>query len=212
MLYCGLRPSETIPLIWKDVDFEKKQLTVNKSNDTRSNQTKEPKTKAGKRTIPIPDILISELQAAAGTPFDYLFTQPTTGKRHTNSSMRQMWESFLKELDIAMGAQCEVREVPSGLGVRKISYIASHAIAPDLVPYCLRHTYCTDLQAAGVPINVAKELMGHSDISMTSKVYTHKSQEAFDNAADAINRHIQAVAGDTIGDTIEPAKTRKKRA
>ena len=42
--------------------------------------------------------------------------------------------------------------------------------------------------AAGVPINVARELMGHSDISITSKIYTHSSTESFDSAADAINR------------------------
>lgn len=61
-------------------------------------------------------------------------------------------------------------------------------VANDLVPYCLRHTYCTDLQSAGVPINVAKELMGHSDISITAKIYTHHSEIAFDNAKQLINK------------------------
>ena len=54
--------------------------------------------------------------------------------------------------------------------------IIYHAVAPDLTPYCLRHTFCTDLQRAGVPINVAKELMGHSDISITANIYTHRDQ------------------------------------
>ncbi len=40
--------------------------------------------------------------------------------------------------------------------------------------YCLRHTFATDLQRAGVPLNVAKELMGHSDITVTANVYTHR--------------------------------------
>ena len=34
-------------------------------------------------------------------------------------------------------------------------------VARDLTPYCLRHTYATDLQTAGVPINIAKEFLGH---------------------------------------------------
>ena len=51
----------------------------------------------------------------------------------------------------------------------------------------MRHTYCTDLQAAGVPINVAKELMGHSDIALTARIYTHKSEEAFESAAALMN-------------------------
>ena len=62
-------------------------------------------------------------------------------------------------------------------------------VADDLVPYCLRHTYCTDLQAAGVPINIAKEFMGHSDISTTANIYTHSSDEAVSTAAASINAY-----------------------
>lgn len=47
-------------------------------------------------------------------------------------------------------------------------------VSTDLTPYCLRHTFCTDLQKAGVPLNVAKELMGHSDIQTTANIYTHR--------------------------------------
>ena len=52
--------------------------------------------------------------------------------------------------------------------------IVESVVAPDLTPYCLRHTFCTDLQRAGVVFNVAKELMGHSDVSVTANIYTHK--------------------------------------
>lgn len=52
--------------------------------------------------------------------------------------------------------------------------IIESKLSDDLTPYCLRHTFCTDLQKAGVPINVAKELMGHSDISITANIYTHR--------------------------------------
>ena len=52
--------------------------------------------------------------------------------------------------------------------------IIESKLSDDLTPYCLRHTFCTDLQKAGVPINVAKELMGHSDISVNANIFTHK--------------------------------------
>lgn len=58
--------------------------------------------------------------------------------------------------------------------------IVESVLAPDLEPYLLRHTFCTDCQAAGVPLNVAKEWMGHSDISVTSKIYTHMVDEVFE--------------------------------
>ena len=54
--------------------------------------------------------------------------------------------------------------------------------------YCLRHTYCTDLQAAGVPINVARELMGHASISTTAEIYTHGSAESFEDAREKLNQ------------------------
>jgi site-specific recombinase XerD len=56
-------------------------------------------------------------------------------------------------------------------------------VAPDLVPYCLRHTFCTDLQAKGVELKVASYLMGHSNISVTADIYTHITDGILDNAA-----------------------------
>ena len=35
----------------------------------------------------------------------YLFTQPTTGRPHTETSMKQLWRSFKQALDLDMGAQ-----------------------------------------------------------------------------------------------------------
>ena len=50
----------------------------------------------------------------------------------------------------------------------------------DWTPYCLRHTYCTDLERMGIPINIARQLMGHSDITITSKIYTHTNQKTLE--------------------------------
>lgn len=51
--------------------------------------------------------------------------------------------------------------------------------APDLVPYCLRHTYCTDLQKKGIDIRIAQKLMGHSSIDLTSTIYSHFDEDLF---------------------------------
>ena len=56
-------------------------------------------------------------------------------------------------------------------------------MADDLTPYCLRHTYATDLQSASVPLNVAKDLPGHQSIARTSQIYTHLSVDAFAEAS-----------------------------
>lgn len=73
-------------------------------------------------------------------------------------------------------------------------------VADDLTPYCLRHTFCTDLQRAGVPINVAKELMGHADIQTTANIYTHRDQGTLHgNMALLDGTSEQAFSGDIGG-------------
>lgn len=57
---------------------------------------------------------------------------------------------------------------------------------PDLVPYCLRHTYCTDLQRKGVDVRIAQKLMGHSTIDLTSTIYSHLDEDLFTITAKAL--------------------------
>ena len=81
--------------------------------------------------------------------------------------------------------------------------IVTPKVAEDLTTYCLRHTFATDLQKAGVPINVAKELMGHEDISVTANTYTHKDTNLLHQYFDAIDAGV----GNPVGNQkIEPQK------
>ncbi len=178
MLYCGLRPQEIVPLQWSDVDLKKKRIRIYKA--LKSDGTVQPftKTEAGKREVPIPNVLIPRLQSERSAPFG-LVCSNTRGERYTASSVRAMWENFKRELNILAGCR-----------VFRNQLVPPYPIAEDLTLYCYRHTYCTDLQSAGVPINVAKELMGHASITVTASIYTHKSEEATRNAADLINAHV----------------------
>ncbi|RKJ71668.1 hypothetical protein D7X33_22130 [Butyricicoccus sp. 1XD8-22] len=49
------------------------------------------------------------------------------------------------------------------------------------------HTYCTDLEAAGVSINVAKYLMGHISITLTTKIYSHMREDILTEAAQKLD-------------------------
>ena len=59
-------------------------------------------------------------------------------------------------------------------------------IPEDITPYCLRHTYCTDLERLGIPLNIARQMMGHSDIRLTSEIYTHTSKIFLKNFSEAL--------------------------
>jgi integrase len=186
-LYCGLRPSEARALDWRHIDLKERLVHVEQSMKARTTIIDNPKTPAGVRDVPIPDIFIEDLRTARRGLFEPVFrkdnrppaereTQPAASGRHDRSSMARMWNSFKRELNITNGATLERNQI----------IIA--AIADDLVPYCLRHTYGTDLQSAGVPINVAKYLMGHSDISVTANIYTHTTADIIKDAASMINK------------------------
>lgn len=175
MLYCGLRPGETRALNWGHVDFNKRLIHVKAAMKATTKKIGKPKSDSGIRDVPIPDKLYSDLKRVQGKLDEPVFMQPTTGRRHTKSSMQCLWGNFKRELDISLGAKLYRNR------------IIESKIAPDLVPYCLRHTYGTDLQDADVPLNVAKYLMGHADIAMTANIYTHTSEKAIISAARKIN-------------------------
>lgn len=183
MLFCGLRTGEVVALSWRDIDFDSHKLYVRHAIESGTGRMKEPKTDAGVRTIPIHDDIYGDLLAQKGGPFESVFVQSTTGRRHTESSRRKAWDSLKKEIDISMGAKFEKRKAKDGK-MRNTKVLS--VVAPDFVPYCLRHTFCTDLQNKGVPINVAKYLMGHSSLEVTAGIYTHISDEAIEDAANRI--------------------------
>jgi len=176
LLYAGLRPGETRALNWKHLDFKNKMVIVEQSMKCKTKDIGTPKSEAGVRKIPMKNELYSFLLPLRGTPEAPVFTQPTTGKRHTESSMHCLWKNFKRQMDIAGGADVYRNK------------IISSTIAKDLVPYCLRHTFCTDLQDDGVPINVAKYLMGHNDIRMTANIYTSMTDKKLAETGQLMNR------------------------
>ena len=154
LLYTGLRPGEASALQWRDVDFIKNEIHVYKALADKTNEIKDPKSSAGFRDIPIHAALRDRLLAAKGEPFSPVFPNKK-GESMSYHTRAEAWWSFKAEM---------AKHIPSG------------QVADDLTAYCLRHTFCTDLQRAGVPITVAKDLMGHANISMTANINTHKDQ------------------------------------
>ena len=164
LLYTGMRPGETAALNWADVDFEHNEIHVHAALESGTGRVKGPKTAAGVRDIPIHAELLPRLQAARGKPFEPVFPN-AAGTHMDDATMYRRWKAFVREMNIHMGAEVYRNK------------IVKPVVSDDLTPYCLRHTFCTDLQRAGVPLNVAKELMGHSDIQMTANIYTHRDTD-----------------------------------
>lgn len=175
VLFCGLRPGEAAALLWEDVDFSSGYISVIKAVK-RSDAVGPPKSEAGNRRVPIPEGLRSRLLPFEASPGDLVCTN-TQGGRLTPSSIEDLWKSVIREINIEKGCAMKNGRV-----------LPPYLTAPDLTLYCLRHTYCTDLETAGVPINIARRLMGHSNISVTAQIYTHTSDAALEDARSKIDR------------------------
>lgn len=190
LLQTGMRPGESAALRWEDIDFEKNEIHIRRARESGSGTIKAPKTESGFRDIPLRRELRELLEAARDAALlergaahlgDYVFPGPG-GKAADDNAIRRWWKSFLRAADIANGATVYRNK------------IIKSTFGADLTLYCLRHTFATDLQRAGVPLNVAKELMGHSDIAVTANVYTHR---------DTIVLHAGIAALDALEDSGE---------
>ena len=103
MIYTGLRFGELAALTWSDVDLAENTITVNKSYDFKSQSIKTPKTEAGVRIIPIPDLLVPELQNA---PHDALFVCSHNSGMWTHNAWKNSFAGYLKQLGFTTTAHC----------------------------------------------------------------------------------------------------------
>jgi len=172
MLYCGLRPQETAALQGRHINLKTRQITIEEARKA-TGDTGTTKTQAGMRIVPIPKQLIPYLPTVE--PFDFVF-KSKEGQHLSNNNQGNMWHSFKREMNIAAGCR-----------VYRHQLVPPYPIADDLVPYCYRHTFCTDAVTAGIPIDMLKDLAGHKNISVTAKYYIHMNDERMNQAAVLLN-------------------------
>ena len=181
MMYCGLRRGEVIALTWRDIDIANKTLTINKSVYYVGNaaQVKPPKSKAGIRTVPIPDAILPALSRPRRLSM-LVCPAVKTGGLMSRQAFTSAWQSYQHYLNIRAGGKDASRSRPKLIA------------AQPFTAHQLRHTYATMLYDAGVDILTAQRLLGHADAQTTMRVYTHLSQRKEQQSIEALNAHIGA--------------------
>lgn len=180
MLYAGLRRGECLALKWEDIDLDKRVIKVSKALDMLHNQStiKSPKTKAGNREVPIPDILMPvliEKKKSSG-----FVCTTAKGLRMTEIAYRRAWSSYMSYLNECAGGKM-------GHGEHEPIWVMEKFTAHQM-----RHTYASMLFDAGVDVKSAQKFLGHSDVEVTLSVYTHLSRFKEDAAISALNTHLNA--------------------
>ncbi len=183
MLYCGLRKGELLALKWSDVHIEEKYIDVSKSLTYLSNQpnVKTPKTKDGKRKVPIPNILITVLTETRGED-DSPVCPSVNGETMSGVAFRRAWESYQHFLNLQAGGRDATRSKEKVVALEPFT------------AHQLRHTYATILYDAGVDALTTQRYMGHADVETTLRIYTHLTKEkqelSLNSLNDALNRTI----------------------
>lgn len=171
--YCGLRPGEARALRWQNIDLTKKTITVTNTFERGTEKLTVPKSKAGYRTLPIPDRLLPFIKnLPQGTKDDFIFTGNTQSFAYRR--YLRNWNALKHTMDKLNGAEVYRNQ------------IIKSTIDNDITPYYLRHTYCTMLAEKNVPLKTAQYLMGHSSIKMTADIYTHVTEQLTQGAQDIL--------------------------
>jgi integrase len=172
---CGLRRGEIAGLRWTDVDFDGRTVTIANNRVAAGGRSVEndPKSAASRRTLPLPDRLVTVLRAAKarqaaeqlalgrdGGSWEYVASNEI-GQPYAPGVLSRYW-----------------RENVKAAGIRHIKLHAA------------RHTCATLMHLSGVPVAVIAAWIGHKDATLTMRLYTHSQDEALKAAGATLDRVV----------------------
>lgn len=174
-LGCGLRREELLGLAWEDVDLNDRTIRVRHAYSQDGLELKEPKSKAGNRSIELypelVDLLTRWRKVQHGellslgiqqSPWTPVVTSAVGGRIHPVNYSR-WWKSYTNKLGIT---SCGI--------------------------HTLRHMYVTGLSPVATDLKTVQDLMGDSTGSIALNVYTHGRE---DNRRKSMNAYGEWLMG-----------------
>jgi integrase len=160
MLYAGLRLGEVQALERLDVSLKEGTINIRATWDQKEGSV-EPKSRAGRRKVPIPAILRAYLvKVPLGAPDSLVFGR-TAKQAFSTQAMTQRADKLWR-----------------------------NAKLERIVPHSCRHTYASYSIAAGVNIKALSTFMGHSSIAITLDLYGHLLPGSENEAAGLLDAYF----------------------
>jgi integrase len=173
-LFTGMRRNEVLALRWGRVDLDKNAIQVREALEATMShgiRFKTPKSKAGRRDITLPDILVAVLREHRRAQLE-LRVRLGAGRLHDN--------------DLLFGDIDGNPISPTTFSARWGEF-AERIGMPELTFHMLRHTHASQLIDQGVDIVTISRRLGHAKPDITLRVYAHRFQKDDSKAAAAIN-------------------------
>jgi integrase len=162
-LYAGLRRGELMALRWDNVDLAAGVIRVERSYDDKGRVEIEPKSRAGRRTVPI-----------VGALRDVLVEHKARQDR---------------DAGLVFGSATGTPFVPSNLGRRAQRAWKRDGLEP-IGLHEARHTFASVLIAAGVNAKAITTYMGHASIQTTYDLYGKLMPGSESEAAALIDAYL----------------------
>jgi integrase len=188
-LSLGLRKGEVLGLRWSNIDWRGRKLSITATVQRIAGQKTltTPKTATSARTLLLPDVLIKVLR------------QHQERQELEREALGEEWQEHGLLFPSERGTPIEPRNI-----VRSFKRLLKRAGLPESTRFHdLRHSCATLLIAQGVHLSVIKEILGHSQISVTADIYGHvlpetqrSAVEQLGNILDAPEAEVQASAAE----------------
>lgn len=164
LAYTGLRIGELCALKWRDIDFDKKTLSVTKTLYNPSNKVSEykllpPKTKESKRVIDIDDLVIAELKKHQAKQKEFIMKKRDTYHDTGFIIVNKKLPGYPEPIHTFNNRMNRL------LKIAKLNL--------DLTPHSLRHTHTSLMAEAGATLPEIMARLGHKDDKVTKTVYLH---------------------------------------
>lgn len=211
MLYAGIRPPEAKALnIDNAFDNKKMELTISEFAHLKDNNhyevDKKGKTKKSIRKIPVFPPLYDVLKDKHG-----LLIPTRDNEICTIQAWKSAWKSYIYCMNTAING-CPKRWY--GKTKEHKAILAAGGKLPEwkefkIVPYQLRHGFCTWGRDNGVELNTMISWMGHKDAKMILKIYDEATDYRQLMEAEKINKNVFKVQYEVQPDGSKIAKQYK---